>query len=264
MGHTVKTDDLRVLIEEFISYYSSKEGIRNWWRKPLLATAKADDRFKILPEIASNGHLLPWELLPSAKTVIVFFIPFVKELLVENSMGKFPCRNWGLAYEETNRLLSIISERIKDYLAEQGYQSALTPATHNFDHVKLVAKWSHKHLAHISGLGRFGINTQLITPSGCAGRLGSLVTEADLGDNPLVGSHELCLHKAGQECLKCLKRCPVRALREDSIDRHRCFTRLKVNLNHAKALADLEKTTHVCGKCVVNLPCSIDPIEHQK
>lgn len=261
MDFKVTAENLRELVEEFVSSYPSKTGVENWWRQPLLVTAKADNRFKILPKIASDEHILPWELLPSAKTVIVFFIPFIKKLLDENSPDKFPCRNWGLAYEGTNDLIEKIAERIKGYLAERGYASALTPATHNFDDIKLVARWSHKHLAYISGLGRFGVNAQLITLSGCAGRLGSLVTDADLADNSLVESRELCLHKSGEECLKCLEQCPVRALNEEGIDRQRCYTRLKLNLKHTKALAGLRETTHVCGKCVTNLPCSFHPME---
>ena len=253
----VTADDLRRLAEEVVSSYPAEVNVRTWWRKPLLTTAVADNRFRILPETAADNHLLPWELLPSARTVIVFFIPFVRELVIENSPGKFPCRNWGLAYEATNTLIGNLAEKIKDFLAERGCESALTPATHNFDVVKLVARWSHKHLGYVSGLGHFGVNAQLITPSGCAGRLGSLVTEADLGDNRLVDAQELCLHRAGQECLRCAKRCPVDAVHEQGIDRQRCFTRLRVNLEHTQALAGLEETTHVCGKCVVDVPCSL-------
>ena len=134
---------------------------------------------------------------------------------------------------------------------------SLTPATHNFDEVKLVSKWSHKHLAYLSGLGRFGVNAQLITPSGCTGRLGSLATEAQMGDNPLVSSKELCLHKAGEECLECVRRCPVGAVKQEGIVRERCWSRLNSNLKEWDALAGLEETTHVCGKCVVDLPCSL-------
>ena len=252
----MRTENLRRIVVAFVSSYSREANVPNWWRKPLLTTAQADDRFQILPGIASKEHLLPTDLLPSAKTLIVFFLPFVKELIDENSPGKFPCRNWGVAYETTNVLIGLMAEEISEQLAAHGYRCALTPATHNFDEVKLVSRWSHKHLAHLSGLGRFGVNAQLITPSGCAGRLGSLVTEAELGNRPLVESKELCLHKANKECLKCLKRCPVGALGEEGIDRQRCWTRLRVNRNQTEGLAGLKKTTHVCGKCVVDLPCS--------
>jgi epoxyqueuosine reductase QueG len=252
----MRTEDLRRIVEAFVSSYPNKARVRNWWRKPHLATAETDDRFEILPKIASDEHLLPWDLLPSANTLIVFFLPFVKALIDENSPGQFPCRNWGVAYEETNALIGLVAEELRAHLAEHGYKSALTPATHNFDQVRLVSRWSHKHLAHLSGLGRFGVNAQLITPSGCAGRLGSLVTEAKLGNNPLVKTEELCLHKAGEECLKCLGRCPVRAVKAEGIDRRRCWTRLRENLNQTEELAGLKETTHVCGKCVVDLPCS--------
>jgi acyl-CoA dehydrogenase len=75
-----------------------------------------------------------------------------------------------------------------------------------------------------------GINAQLITPSGCAGRLGSLVTDADLGNSPLVQATELCLHKRGAKCLACVKRCPVKAVTETGIQRRRCWQRLSLLL----------------------------------
>lgn len=255
--------DLKQMATMLVSAYPLKANAKNWGQKPLLVTARSDDRLKILLKIAFHEHLFPWDLRPSIKTAIVFFIPFIRELIEQNSGGKFPGRNRGLAYESTNKLIGVLSEAIKNCLEEEGALSALTPATHNFNPVKLVAGWSHKHLAYISGLGLFSINAQLITPAGCAGRLGSLVTEVDLGNNFMVEHRELFLHKASQNCLKCIGRCPVGATGEDGIDRHRCFARLKVNINHTKDLAGPEETTHVCGKCVVNLPCSIDPLGQQ-
>ena len=254
-------EDLRNLIEEHVTKYPTEMNTINWWGKPLLATAKIDDRFKSLPGIAAEGHMLPWELMLTAKSLIVFFLPFIKKLVDENTPGKFPCRNWGLAYESTNTLIGFLSDRIQNHLAAQGFMSELTPATHNFDEVRLVSRWSHKHLAHLSGLGRFGVNAQMITPAGCAGRLGSLVTEAELGDNPLVGSEELCLHKRGEECLQCVKRCPVSAVSEEGtgIDTKRCWDRLKLNLKNTEGLAGLQESTHVCAKCAVGLPCSFNP-----
>ena len=71
----MKVDYLRNLIEEHVTNYPSNINTTNWWRKPLLVTAKIDDRFKALPEIAAEGHILPWELMPTAKSLIVFFCP---------------------------------------------------------------------------------------------------------------------------------------------------------------------------------------------
>jgi len=257
MTTLVTSGDLRALIEKYAADYPKNTGEENLWRPPLAVTAKADERFDILPDIAADDHALPKDLLPTAKSVAVFFVPFIKDLAKKNHKGDIPSRHWGMAYEATNRLINSLCDKIKRFLEDAGYQSALVPATHNFDHKKLMARWSHKHLGYVAGLGRFGVNAQFITPSGCAGRLGSLVTEADLGDSPLVTEKELCLYKNGHKCLVCVKRCPVGAVSsETGIDRKKCWARLKSNLGETKELAGLEQTTHVCGKCQVIVPCS--------
>ena len=199
MSHKITPGHLRELISTFVADHQTRSDVRDWWREPLLVTARADDRFNTLPEIAADDHLVPSDLLPDAETVIVFFLPFKASLGKENATGKFPCRNWGLAYEDTNRLIGLIAQKISDYLTDHGFKAAQTPATHNFDPEKLMARWSHKHLAYVSGLGRFGINAQMITPAGCAGRLGSLVTNAVIDDSPVVSEEELCLYKRGPE-----------------------------------------------------------------
>ena len=257
MPAPITVHDLRSGLENYVSGYSAGTGESPIWRQPLLATATADARFDILPRIAAEDHAMPRELLGAAKTVVVFFIPFVKALAVANSKGEIPCRNWGLAYEATNQLIGKCCEHLRDLLEQAGYAVALTPATHNFDHTRLVSRWSHKHLGYLAGLGRFGVNAQFITPAGCAGRLGSFVTDAGLGDNPLVEEKELCLHKNGYQCLACVKRCPVGAVTLEGIDRKTCWTRLKANLHETAELAGLGSTTHVCGKCQVLVPCSL-------
>lgn len=251
-------NDLKSLIEKYVQDYPLASGQKNIWRVPLLATAGADERFDILPKIAAGDHCLPKDLLSTGKSVVVFFVPFIRELAEENHHGKIPCRNWGLAYEATNDLINSLCGKIRDFFKEAGYDSALVPATHNFDPVKLMARWSHKHIGYIAGLGRFGVNAQFITPSGCAGRLGSLVTEADLGDHSLVSEKELCLHKNGHKCLSCVRRCPVGAVSPNKgTDRKKCWDRLQSNHHETQELAGLQQTTDVCGKCQVLVPCSL-------
>jgi len=156
----------------------------------------------------------------------------------------------------TNDLIGRLSQALSDLLAAHGFKSALTPATHNFDEAKLMARWSHKHLAYLANLGRFGTHNMLITPAGCAGRLGSLVTEAELGDHALIESGEACLLRAGKKCGKCIPACPVNALAENTFDRRGCWTRLNNNLDQLTYLSDLPSSTHVCGKCAAMMPCS--------
>ena len=96
MKKSITPNDLRISVEDYVTTYSKIIGGQNIWRKPLLATARADDRFNILPRIVAEDHSIPQDLLPSAISVIVFFVPFTKELAVENHKGEIPCRNWGL------------------------------------------------------------------------------------------------------------------------------------------------------------------------
>jgi epoxyqueuosine reductase len=247
---------LRRFIEQLVDAERDRQEIGGWWKKPILATGVVDERFEILPRVAFREHLLPRDLLAEARSVIVFFIPFQDTLIKENKKGERPCRNWGVAYVQTNDLIAKVGNALGELLARHGYKSGLTPATHNFDEVRLMARWSHKHLGHLVGLGRFGVHRLLITPMGCAGRLGSLVTEAELGNHPLIEAPEACLLKAGRECGKCVEACPVQALGENDFDRQRCWSRLKDNRSSLDYLSDLPESTHVCGKCAALMPCS--------
>jgi epoxyqueuosine reductase len=256
MRRELTVQSLKDFCQRFVAAAAERSGTGGWWRTPLVAAAPADDRFARLRLIAAPDHFHPGDLLPTARSVVVFYIPFKEGLVRENSEGDRPCRNWGLAYVQTNELIGRLSSGLSDLLREHGFASALTPATHNFDEERLVARWSHKHLGYLVGLGRFGVHSMLITSSGCCGRLGSLVTEAALGDHPLIEADEACLLKAGEECGQCMGACPVEALRENGFDRRRCWERLKENRHTLDYFFDLPETTHVCGKCVALMPCS--------
>jgi epoxyqueuosine reductase len=247
---------LRILAEEYVASEPARLGSDGWWQTPLLVSARIDHRFHSLPQIAFHRHMHPNDLLSTARSVLVFFIPFKRALSDENRAGDRPCRNWGVAYVQTNDLIDRLSEVFEKFLAQKGYKSGLTPATHNFDQKELMARWSHKHLAHISNLGRFGMHHMIITPAGCAGRLGSMVTEAQLGDNPLMDTDEACLQKVGQKCGKCIETCPVDALNKNGFERRRCSDRLNENNQILNYFSDLPGTIDVCGKCAALMPCS--------
>ena len=257
----INIEKLRKFVEKYLEDEPDRLGTDGWWLTPLVATSPVDQRFEQLPRIAADDHLHPHDLLSTAKSVIVFFIPFKKQLVKENKSGDRPCRNWGVAYVQTNDLIGRLSRALSDLLAKHGFKSELTPATHNFDEAKLMARWSHKHLGCLANLGRFGVHNMLITPAGCAGRLGNLVTEAQIGDHPLIQTDEACLTKAGKECGKCMKACPVEALSENDFDRRRCWNRLNENRDTLDYLLDLPESTHVCGKCAAIMPCSfLNPV----
>jgi len=221
------------------------------YREPLVAFADArDPLFRELKTLIGPHHLLPEDFLPGAKTVVAFFIPFAKEVIVAHRRAEGVAREWALAYVETNRLIGDICQEIKEWLGQEGIQAAYQKATHNFDPVNLEAAWSHKSAAVIAGLGRFGHHRQVITPKGCAGRFGSFVIDAEIPPSPRP-REEFCLHQKGSQCLYCVKACPVQALTEQDLDKQACYRRL---LEVAEAYRDLG-LCDVCGKCSLG-PCA--------
>ena len=257
----ITIDELRKLAADFVAAEPQRIGSEGFWLEPLMASCPIDDRFEILPQITFAEHLHPHDLLASAKSLIVFYLPFRRKLVQENKRGDRPCRNWGVAYVQTNALIERLSKTIAEKLAAEGHASSLTPATHNFDETVLMARWSHKHLAYLANLGRFGVHQMLITPAGCTGRLGSLVTEAELGAHPLVHGRESCLLKAGEKCGKCIEACPIGALDENGFDRFSCWHRVRENDATLDYFSDLPGTVGVCAKCAALMPCSFkDPV----
>ncbi len=249
--------DLQSWLTAYVATYPAQHGQIAIWQEPLMACAPADGRFERLKEITVPDHALPQDLLPGARTVLVWFLPFKEPLQRDNARGGRPSLSWGRAYVSTNKLIERAGQGFKDLIQEAGGEAALTPATHNFDKKRLVSLWSHKHLAHLSGLGRMGINCQLITPAGCGGRLGSLVTDLELGDHPLVTAEQLCLLKAGNKCGKCIETCPIQALSTDGLNRALCYRRLQENYDLLMAPDGLPGSTQVCAKCQVGMPCSL-------
>ena len=158
---------------------------------------------------------------------------------------------WVQAYIETNVLIEKLGHHIKNYLETLGFDVAVTPPTHHFDPVNLVSDWSHRHVAFVAGLGRFGLNNMLITQSGCCGRVGSMVTsmkaEADVRPET-----EACLFHYDGSCLRCVERCVNDALSSDIFNQEKCYSHCLEN----EALYREMGKADVCGKCLVGLPCS--------
>ncbi len=230
--------------------------IENWvkeivrgklWRKPLISFCNAEST-EILPKIIPN-HLTAEDVLPNAKSVIVYFIPFTEDVVKSNANGKRPSKLWALAYIETNKLIEFINDYLSKKLENLGFRCAKIEPTHNFDENSLMSYWSHKHIAYFAGLGTFGVHTMLITEKGCCGRLGSLITDAELKYGEIIGE-ELCIHKKGKKCLECVEKCPVNALKENYFDRRKCYEFLIKNSRIYGFFAD------VCGKCACGVPCS--------
>lgn len=222
-----------------------------YYREPLIGYAAAGDPiFLDFPRIMNPQHLQPADLLKDAQTVVAFFLPFTKEIIVNNRRGMPATREWAEVYVKTNELISRIGAALKRNLAREGVTLEAPPPTYVFDPDLLMAAWSHKHIAYACGLGVFGRNHLLITSKGCGGRFGSAVLNAALEATarPRI-IHRCFYHTNG--CNYCRQICPAGALESSGFKRHACYRQCRLNNESYRELGSCE----VCGKCATG-PCA--------
>lgn len=247
MKHVITQEIIR-----FLGDYQELKSVRTRWGEPLAGFADAEDSlFLQLKDAVSPTHAMPGDLLENARTVIAYFLPFDKEIPKKNRHHFHAAKEWAVAYVETNQLIIDINRHLSQVLKEKGFSAAILPPTHNFDKKKLMSDWSHKHAAYIAGLGKFGVHHMLITEKGCCGRLGTLITDAEIPATER-NSSEYCLYKHNKTCAVCVKKCVGNALTLEQFDRHKCYQFL---LENAK-IYENEGIADVCGKCASIVPCS--------
>ncbi len=239
-------------IEDFVANYQLNECVSTRWGVPLVGFAAANDRmFKELRKLVGPTHAVPEDILAEAGTVISFFLPFPKEVSRSNIKDRKSSVEWAVSYVETNVLIQQLSSHLQQFFEKKGERSVSIPATHNWIEDKLISNWSHRHVAYIAGLGRFGLNNMLITDKGCCGRVGSFVTSAAIKPDSRP-EHEACLYKYDGSCKKCTQKCVNEALYEGSFDRFKCYEMLLENVEEHTSVGYAD----VCGKCLVAVPCS--------
>lgn len=255
------------MIHRFVKDYEEKADISTKWGEPLVGFADANHPDLLnLKELITPTHGLPTDVLSDASIVIAYFVPFTKELAATNGISRdIASAEWALAYEETNAMFGKLNEYIIEELKKIGYRAGVSPEATTFDQKILKSNWSHRHFARVAGMGTFGVNNMLINKIGCCGRYSTIVTNLDAQpDEPLPG--EYCLYKKNGSCGVCVKRCPAGALTLDGYDRHKCYTVLRKNAelytefgsSYADESGEQANSvgSEVCGKCVVNMPCS--------
>ena len=236
-------EDIKKIIKDEVM----KSGESYRFREPIIGFASAEDlMYYELTNIIGSKQLHPKDILPTAKTVIVYFIPFSFEIIDKIQGKNLIVKEWSDNYTVTNKLLKRISDILQDKLIQWGIDVKTEPPTDNYDPIELTAKWSHKSSAVISGIGTFGLNHLLITKSGTAGRLNSLIIDAYIEPTKRPESSYCLYYKTGK-CKVCLEKCPSGALSTDDFDRFRCSAYLD-----GKNIRDSEQG---CGMCSSG-PCS--------
>lgn len=231
------------------------------YNQPLLGIAAADDPyFHTLrnPGVIGPIFRLPGEWLPGARLVVSLFFPFADDVVASNGRDPIePSPQWLHARIEGQSFINAVCKRLEDALRQAGHE-ALTPSAHpEFIMRKLNAppddpsppytsNWSERHVAHVAGLGTFGLSAGLITEKGMAGRFGSVVTTLALEPDarPYAGPFDYCTR-----CGACIPRCVHGAISEAGKQHPPCDAVLGENLRR-------NYPRYGCGKCQVRVPCS--------
>lgn len=227
---------------------------------PSLGVAEAGDRrFELFkrPEAVGPQFALPCEWLTDAKSVVSFFFPFTKRVNDSNAAQKeMPSPEWLHARIEGQVFVNSLMRRLADDLISAGFEAlapsddprfrALTGVPGEDGRKRYTSNWSERHVAHLCGLGTFGLSKGLITKRGVAGRFGSLVTTLALPPTPpeYSGLYDWC-----SKCGACARACPVNAIS------------LETGKDHDVCSAFLDETKvkykprYGCGKCQTGMPC---------
>ena len=219
------------------------------WGKPLVRFAAASDPlFASLKERVVVGHHVPQDYLPSAATVLSYFVPILRPIAASNQGGRGASPLWALVYLETNKLAGLLNQELTGWFASRGVKAVVPWDEGKVSHELPKSRWSQRHVAYIAGQGTFGLNNMLISDQGAVGRYFSLVTDLQIPPDPRV-TEERCLYKKNGSCGLCVQRCFTGALTREGFDRFRCQAQLDTQRAHFQGAG-------VCGKCVVELPCS--------
>lgn len=247
---------IKTWIYDYVSNYVKTHDIETRWREPVIGVADAEDPlYKELKKIISPTHALPSDIVPGARSVIVFFVPFAKEIAVSNIPEEESSREWDYAYIETNQMLRDLTGYLYEKITEMGYHASNLPPTYNYDQEKLISDWSHRSSAYIAGIVTFGINNMLITEKGCCGRIASVITDWVIPPDSRP-EEEYCLYKAKGICGKCISRCVNNAFSikdgEVIYDRYKCNEQIYEKIIPQWPIGPGD----TCGKCMCGIPCS--------
>ncbi|MCC3869785.1 epoxyqueuosine reductase [Terrisporobacter mayombei] len=255
---------IKKYIVDYVREYEKRYDISTTWREPLVGFADANHKdISRIREYTFEEHLMPSDILDDPTIIIAYFVPFTKDIAHSNIDGELASEKWTLTYQETNEMFIKLNDYLIKKIEEMGCCAAVCNVASDFKTDILKSKWSHRHMAKIAGLGTFGINNMLITKEGCCGRYFTIVTNLQVSpDKPL--EEENCLYKRNKSCLVCVKRCFSGALNANNYDRFKCYETCMKSFDKYEKLygnREVEKGkprggSQVCGKCVVNLPCS--------
>ena len=223
-------------------------GMMQIWDQPLIGLAGASDplweKMKE-PQVVGPGHLTPKEWLPTAKSVISYFLPFTDRIRKSNRFEGKPSTEWLYGRYEGEMFNNALRRLITGLVEAHGGTAVAPALDKRYIITDLQSNWSERHVAFIAGLGTFGLSRSLITPLGTAGRFGSVIIDLEFETKPRQ-YHEFDDYCS--KCGKCIERCPCGAITGKGKDTESCS-------QYLNRILELNRPRYACGKCQTSVPC---------
>ena len=155
----------------------------------------------------------PGYLLPSARSIISFAVPYDEEAL-EAFSSKTDWRYFNADKKEKIRQLYVIGDRLVDMLRDKGFEALVVDINNNYrpeegakdfsELVAMIPDFSHRYGAVAAGIGRLGWSGNVMTPEfGSTIILATVLTSAELESDPLLEENPC------DGCKMCVASCPV-------------------------------------------------------
>jgi epoxyqueuosine reductase len=247
---------------------------RAWDDFVLGFSSGADELYGFLKEHIGDFHWTPAEafalgfgdasgdLDPGELTVVSWALAHTEETKAANrAETRFPSEAWARSRVYGQRHQRSLQRALVAALTAGG-NPAVAPnllpeaADKESPNYGQASSWSERHVAHISGLGTFGLCGGLITELGQAVRLGSVVVQATIAPTPRPYSDPFayCLFFRDRSCVACVDRCPVESIGIDSRDKGPCSRYLQP-ATEEYVKREFGFKGYGCGLCQTDVPC---------
>ncbi len=241
---------------------NTMQGRLRYYDHPLIGVAPAADPLFVQmkeADIAGDLFRLPQEWLPGAASVVVYYLPFSREVRSSNYAGGKASMEWLHARFLGEAFSNKLREMLIGLMEARG-EKALAPMLEEsmvIDYQRLSSNWSERHAAYAAGLGTFSLNRGMITAKGMAGRFGSVITTLELESTPRIyeDPFQNCPWMVDGSCGECMDRCPSGAITEKGKDKRTCYEYLFIQDPLRKEREPFGYSYSACGKCQTAVPC---------